>query len=140
MKRRKETTLWVGKNRFSANYWQLFTRSPDPEYQGPTSEKLKHISGAVLNNHECHKFVPLRAEMFSDDLLCIHYGDGSACKGDSGVPLVTKPAWGDGVTPGQNYEQIGCNHTNWSVFARVTQVLDWIRDCVSTGPTFCPRE
>ena len=44
----------------------------------------------------------------ADNKICITDHDGGmACKGDSGGPLVTKPEDHDGVSPGQNYEQIG---------------------------------
>merc|ERR1719244_978397 len=44
---------------------------------------------------------------YPESMLCIDYQEGNACQSDSGGPLVTKHAGDDGVTPGQNYEQIG---------------------------------
>ena len=83
------------------------------------------------------------------NMLCIIYEEGNACKRDSGGPLVTKPEEDDGVSPGQNYEQIGvtswsgdrfCNATSWTVYARVTSVLDWIKESVGTDHTKCERK
>ena len=84
------------------------------------------------------------------NVLCIIYKEGKSCRGDSGGPLVTKPEEYDGVTPGQNYEQIGlssygldsgaCNSSGYSGFARVTDVLDWIKESVGTDHTKCERK
>ena len=86
---------------------------------------------------------------FSDSMLCINYPEGNACKGDSGGPLVAKHAEADGVTPGQNYEQIGvpsllgtivCNSPSWTMYGRVTSVVGWIKDSVGSGHTDCDRD
>ena len=83
-----------------------------------------------------------------DRMLCIVYPIGDTCPGDSGGPLITKPAHADGVTAGQNYEQIGinsfgpendCNATGWTMFVRVTSFLGWIKDTVGTDHTNCGR-
>ena len=79
---------------------------------------------------------------------CITYQNGMACPGDSGGPIVTKPADADGVTPGENYEQIGmisfinnpCNVNGGAVYAKVTDILDWINLVVGTGHNNCIRE
>merc|ERR1719250_319475 len=70
----------------------------------------------------------------ADNKICItDYDGGMVCKGDSGGPLVTKPEDHDGVSPGQNYEQIGVTSYkndplpckgSIAVYARVTKVLD----------------
>ena len=90
-------------------------------------------------------------KMVADNKICItDYGGGMACGGDSGGPLVTKPEDHDGVSPGQNYEQIGvtsyislfvpCNNSSYTVYARVTKVLDWINNSVGKGHADCHRE
>ena len=85
-------------------------------------------------------------------MLCIDYPGGNVCQGDSGGPLVTKHPSADGISPGQNYEIIGamsfevkkgkdtCNAAGWTVYARVTSILNWIEKSVGTGHTNCPRE
>ena len=90
--------------------------------------------------------------MVLDNKICItDYDGGMVCKGDSGGPLVTKPEDHDGVSPGQNYEQIGvfsylsqfvpCNNPgSFAVYARVTKVLDWINNSVGKGHADCHRE
>ena len=63
-----------------------------------------------------------------------------------GGPLVTK-GWGDGVTPGQNFELIGvvswgyrCAQIEYpGVFARVTEALHWITSISGAGKN-CPRQ
>ena len=85
---------------------------------------------------------------YTDNMLCINYQVGNACKGDSGGSLVTKPPSADGISPGQNYELIGatsfstkmCNAAGWTVYARVTSILTWIKKSVGTDHTNCPRE
>ena len=81
-------------------------------------------------------------------MICIAYPLSGVLGGDSGSPLVTKPAGDDGITPGQNYEQIGvlslaanapCTSSGWGVYARVTEVLGWIKESVGTGHVNCPR-
>ena len=77
-----------------------------------------------------------------DNMLCVTYSQGKVCFGDSGSPLVVN-------TVENNYEQIGvvswtwagrlCNSSDYGGFARVTQVLDWIKHSVGTGHTDCPR-
>merc|ERR1711872_406394 len=65
---------------------------------------------------------------------------------DSGGPLVSSK--GDGVTAGQNYEQVGvvswgygCAHAKYpGVYARTTTQLDWIRQETSSSWTTCPRK
>merc|ERR1719369_2157258 len=85
--------------------------------------------------------------VMTDNKLCIKYLGGVTCPGDSGGPLVTKPGDADGMSPGENYEQIGvmsygnklipCNNSSYTVYARVTKVLEWIKENVKTGHT-CP--
>jgi len=97
----------------------------------------------------CENIDPEKCVM-ADNKLCVIYDKGVGCNGDSGGPLVTKPDNADGVTPGQNYEQIGVtswinyenrcsNFTKFTVYARVTKVLDWIKENVKTGQK-CPRK
>ena len=89
-------------------------------------------------------------EYDADNMLCVVYPKGDTCPGDSGGPLITKPAHVDGVTAGQNYEQIGivsfgpevgvdCNAYGWTIYTRVTNLLDWIKDTMGTDHTNCAR-
>ena len=86
---------------------------------------------------------------YADSMLCINYPEGSPCMGDSGGPLVAVAAGGDGMTPGQNYEQIGvtsfgrdwkCDPPSWAMYVRVSSVVGWIKDSVGSGHTDCDRE
>ena len=82
-------------------------------------------------------------------MICIAYPLSGVLHGDSGSPLVTKPAGDDGITPGQNYEQIGV--TSWTNtesdtvsfagYTRVTEMLGWIKDTIgSLDHSDCPRK
>ena len=103
------------------------------------------------------KVLPIVFEMIvgffhPESMLCIDYPGGKTCGGDSGGPLVTKHDSDDGVTPGQNYELIGatsfgapigvfCNAPGYTVYARVTSILEWIEEqTVETDHTNCPRD
>ena len=119
--------------------------------------KLKYLNGPVETKVQCSKIGCLGAGEtrcappdILDTMLCIAYPVGGNLQGDSGSPLVTKHAWDDGVTPGQNYEQIGV--TSWSDvgpetgyggftgYTRVTKLLGWIKDTIGTDHTNCPRK
>ena len=90
-------------------------------------------------------------ELYADSMLCINYPGGNSCQGDSGGPLVAKPVGGDGVTPGENYEQIGivsfgpldnCSRSSWTMYTRVTSILDWMKQTMETetGHNTCGRK
>jgi len=124
-------------------------------------ELLQSISGTVQSNLQCSKLKmgckgtpqpECSVTGIPDHMMCVTYQDGKICFGDSGGPLVTKPVGSDGVSPGENYEQVGvlsftsspCNTTGYDNkyggYARVTSVLDWIKDSVGQGHTNCPRK
>jgi len=111
---------------------------------------LQEINGTVLSNDNniCNE---------GNDKLCVTHHDGQKmCRGDSGGPLISKPADHDGVTPGQNYELIGVNSFEpnkpnqaycgkdgnyFGGYARVTEHLTWIEETMGTAEhTTCPRE
>ena len=58
-----------------------------------------------------------------------------------------KPDRYDGMTPGENYEQIGvvsfskkqCRKSGHGFLAKITEMLDWIKISVGTEYTGCPR-
>jgi len=107
---------------------------------------LQEINATVLANSDpkCRR---------DNSKLCVTHPDGQKmCKGDSGGPLISKPADHDGATPGQNYELIGVNsfvNTHFcgedgdyfGGYARVTEHLTWIEETMGTAEhTTCPRE
>ena len=86
---------------------------------------------------------------YTESMLCINYPRGNVCGGDSGGPLVTKPAGSNGVSVGENYEQIGvtsfildvnCTAPSLTVYGRVTSILDWIKQTMGKGHTDCHRK
>ena len=58
-----------------------------------------------------------------------------------------KPDRYDGMTPGENYEQIGvvsfskkqCRKSGHGFLAKITEMLDWIKISIGTEYTECPR-
>ena len=67
----------------------------------------------------------------TNDMLCATgWGEGAACQGDSGSPVVMKDPNGDhskdllvGVV---SWNAVGCNYANWpTVFSRVSSALSW---------------
>ena len=119
-------------------------------------EKLQYLTGAVNPIQECYRLGCTGREWQClpvdqlDTQLCVVYHKASILGGDSGSPLVTKHSRDDGVTPGQNYEQIGVVAMNSNVttndtislgaYMRVTYFLDWIKDSIGTDHTDCPRK
>ena len=121
-------------------------------------DSLQYITGTVDTNDECYNIIAWDLDQqnntmnkqIPDHMLCINYTSGNACPGDSGSPLVTKPEEHDGVTPGQNFEQIGVVSMNSNVttnatislgaYMRITYFLDWIKDSIGSDHTDCPRQ
>jgi len=116
---------------------------------GSLSKVLLEAEVEVLSNKECISDYGYTSSDLTTKMMCagVEEGGKDACQGDSGGPLVTCGD-GDGVTPGENYDLIGV--VSWGygcasarfpgVYARVTEVIDWIED--NTEGTFntCPRK
>merc|ERR1712106_41366 len=119
-------------------------------YGGATANALREVDVNVLSNDDCgtnsnYVYAP---EEITDRMLCanVEGGGKDACQGDSGGPLFT--AFGDGMTPGQNYEVIGV--VSWGngcaeadspgVYSRVSNQLDFIKRTTSDGGDTCPRK
>ena len=130
---------------------------------GPVSNKLLEVDVNVISNTECKNDYYYDPDEITEQMLCANVDGGGkdACQGDSGIwitpllqlvfackggPLVTSGS-GNGMTPGQNYEQIGV--VSWGigcasgdfpgVYARVSKQLDWIKETTSAGWSTCPR-
>ena len=125
----------------------------------PFPDKLQYISGVVQSNLECSKSTwgnPEPHPIFSclgndqaqcavsgvpDNILCATFPGGKACPGDSGGPLITKNLANTYDLIGVfSFSGAGCNYSGEGGYARVTQVLSWIKDTVGTDHTDCPRE
>lgn len=109
---------------------------------GSSSDVLREASVKVISNKKCLKRYPYP---LTGQMLCAKFVRGEEDSGygpgyDSGGPLVTSGS-GDGVTAGQNYEQIGV--VSWGleswVYARVTKQLRWIHRNIKESET-CPRD
>merc|ERR1719244_1148350 len=113
----------------------------------PTSQVLMETEVDVLSNQQC-KASGVPASMISDDHICARgdFENQGVCKGDSGGPLMTKGS-------GQSYELIGvsswvagkggvaCGSKTYpSVFARITEMQDWITETTKDDWTTCPRK
>jgi len=101
----------------------------------------------VLSNQQC-KATGMPASKIHDDHICARgdFENQGVCKGDSGGPLMTKGS-------GQSYELIGVSswvagspgtncgsRTYPSVFARITDMQDWITETTKDDWTTCPRK
>jgi len=80
----------------------------------------------------------------TNDMLCATgWGEGSACNGDSGGPVVMKDPNGDhskdvlvGVV---SWAKPGCNYPNWpTVFARVSSALSWFLSMMPSEMALAP--
>jgi len=110
---------------------------------GSASSTLQEVMVKVISNSDCNKDY---SGKINSNMICAKRSGKDACQGDSGGPLVSSK--GDGVTAGQNYEQVGvvswgygCAHAKYpGVYARTTTQLDWIRQETSSSWTTCPRK
>ena len=75
---------------------------------GDLSNTLREVAVTVLTNNKCKSDFSYSSGDITSNMLCANVDGGGkdSCQGDSGGPLVTSKS-GDGVTPGQNYQQIG---------------------------------
>jgi len=111
---------------------------------GSASSTLQEVMVKVISNSDCNKDY---SGKINSNMICAKRSGKDACQGDSGGPLVSSNG-GDGVTAGQNYEQVGvvswgtgCAHAKYpGVYARTTTQLDWIRQETSSSWTTCPRK
>jgi len=115
--------------------------------QGSLSSTLKEVNVGVVSNGACKNDYGYHSSWITSNMLCavVAGGGKDSCQGDSGGPLVTANG-GSGVTPGQNYVQIGvvswgsgCADANYpGVYARVTKKLQWIQDNLNSAGASCP--
>ena len=117
---------------------------------------LQEIDGPVVSNLDCAHGLH---DCYGNDqdcavsgvpkhFICTRFPKGKFCDGDSGGPLVATAPGHDGVTPGQNYVQIGvvsfakamCDQPHYGAYARVSRMMDWIQRTVGSGHTECPRK
>merc|ERR1739848_160592 len=114
---------------------------------GSTSSTLREVVVQVLSNTECTNKGYTTSDITAN-MICagVEAGGKDSCQGDSGGPLVSSGS-GDGVTAGQNYEQIGV--VSWGygcavarypgVYARTSKVISWINSNTSGSFNTCPR-
>ena len=117
---------------------------------------LQEIEGPVVTNLDCATGMfncygndkNCKVSGVPDYMICTKFREGRFCAGDSGGPLVTTTPGGDGVTPGENYVQIGlvsfasgtCDQPRYGVYTRISRVMEWIKQTVGLGHTDCPKE
>merc|ERR1712168_352030 len=114
---------------------------------GSTSSTLREVVVQVLSNTERTNKGYTTSDITAN-MICagVEAGGKDSCQGDSGGPLVSSGS-GDGVTAGQNYEQIGV--VSWGygcavarypgVYARTSKVISWINSNTSGSFNTCPR-
>ena len=109
--------------------------------QGP--EVLHGVQVDIISNYACRNDYSYDPSYITDEMLCANVAGGGkdACQGDSGGPLITRDPHHDhqilvGVVSWGFY----CAYPEYpGVYARVTSVLPWIQNTVSSGD-FCPAE
>jgi len=114
---------------------------------GSLSSSLREVDVTVMSNTNCRNDYGYWSSEITSSMLCANVvgGGKDSCQGDSGGPLVTASG-GNGVTPGQNYFQIGvvswgigCADANYpGVYARVTAQLSWIQENLAKAGSTCP--
>jgi len=115
-------------------------------FQYPFPDKLQEINLDVISNDDCQRFYkkdsPNNPKITWQSICAYAPGQGdSTGYGDSGGPLI--------VNVGGYYELVGV--TSWSdgdclvkdlpsVFARVTSVIDWIKEYIKDDWTSCTKK
>jgi len=117
-------------------------------------DQLREVTVKVISNRKCQRLykkgdASFDKNLITDDMICagVATGGKDICQGDIGGPLITTADDNDGVTPGQNYHQIGVASWEYNcgiaefpgVYARVTSVLDWIETETMGSFNSCPR-
>ena len=117
---------------------------------------LQEIDGPVVTNlacahgmHDCYgNDKDCAVSGIPQHFICTKFPEGKFCDGDSGGPLVVTTPGHDGVTPGQNYVQIGvvsfakvnCDQAHYGAYARVSRMMDWVQQTVGSGHTECSKK
>merc|ERR1711962_1437171 len=108
-------------------------------YNKPGSNYLQEVDIDVITTEQCKWYFGGLTEEAYRTMICAGKSDGTGgCMGDSGGPLITKE-FGAYVQIG--LASFGSNKCDtYGVFARVTELKDWIESYTNTGnPTTCPR-
>ena len=89
-------------------------------------QHLQDITVTVLSNDKCGEYPK---NEITDKMMCAHRIGKDSCQGDSGGPLVTKQQNGRYTLIGVVSWGYGCALPDYpGVYARVSTVLDWIKD------------
>ena len=102
---------------------------------GSSPDKLQDATVTVISNSACQNDYNRLGMKINDQMMCAFSLGMDSCQGDSGGPLVT--------SVNGRYTLIGvvsfgyeCAHPDYpGVYARMTAVLDWIKEKTSTVET-----
>jgi len=123
-----ESNTYAGSNAVVTGWGNLASGGSSPDI-------LQEVTVQVLENSNCGNYPQ---SMITDNMLCAGVEGKDSCQGDSGGPMVTEV---DG-----RYTLIGVVSWGWGcadagspgVYARITSVLPWINNVISTGDTCFP--
>ena len=100
---------------------------------GSAPNNLQYVRVPAITNDQCNSAY---GGGITSSMLCAGYpnvGGKDACQGDSGGPFVCNDN-GNAVIAGVVSWGIGCAHPNYpGVYARVTTVLDWVKNNMVIG-------
>ena len=104
-------------------------------YEGNAPNNLQWVEMPVVTNDVCqdahnyYNFSVVENDWITNSMICAGYVQGGygICQGDSGGPLVCLNENSNAILTGISSWAVGCAYPGYySVFARVTEALNWI--------------
>lgn len=103
------------------------------EFEGDAAQIQQYANMDYVGQGDC--LDRFGGHYITDNMLCVYTEGVDACQGDSGGPLINMNKNGDEVLVGVVSWGSGCASTYPGVYARVSNVIEWIEDkvCGSGG-------